>query len=251
VSGRSDLAVIELASASDVGRVRADNQDRELLAPPLIAVADGMGGHLGGGTAAGLAVDALRAAGAAATSDPTALLEALRQANRAIARAATDDPDLTGMGTTATAAVLEGGILYLVHVGDSRAYLVRDGRIIQVTEDHSVVAEMVRRGTLSADAAENHPARHVITRALGVNADIEIDALRVDLEPADVVLLCTDGLSGPVDDDGILEVIEGSATLEAAATGLVGRANAAGGPDNVTVVLARVDAVTREAAATG
>lgn len=248
MSPRSDLALIELASASDVGRVRSDNQDRDLLAPPLIAVADGMGGHLGGGTAAGMAVDALRGVGS--TTDPTALLAALKEANRAIARAATDDPNLTGMGTTATAALLEDGILYLVHVGDSRAYLIRDGRIIQVTQDHSVVAEMVRRGALSADAAESHPARHVITRALGVDADIDIDALRVDLEPGDVVLLCTDGLSGPVPDDEMLEVVQASLTLEDAAEQLVQRANTAGGPDNVTVVLARVDAVTREAATT-
>jgi len=109
----------------------------------------------------------------------------------------------------------------------------------------------VRRGALSADAAETHPARHVITRALGVDADIDIDALRVDLEPGDVVLLCTDGLSGPVADEDILELVEATATLEQAAEQLVQRANAAGGPDNVTVVLARVDAVTREAAATG
>ncbi len=249
MSGRADLALIELASASDVGRVRSDNQDRELLAPPIIAVADGMGGHLGGGTAAAMAVDALRAVGQG--TEPTALLDALTKANRAIARAAADDPDLTGMGTTATAALLEGGILYLVHVGDSRAYLIRDGRIIQVTEDHSVVAEMVRRGTLSADAAENHPARHVITRALGVDADVKIDALRVDLEPGDVVLLCTDGLSGPVGDDDILGAVDGAMALQDAAESLVRMANEAGGPDNVTVVLARVDAVTREAAATG
>lgn len=249
MTGRADLALIELASASDVGRVRSDNQDRDLLAPPLIAVADGMGGHLGGGTAAAMAVDALRSVGHA--TDPTALLDALSGANRAIARAAADDPDLTGMGTTATAALLEGGILYLVHVGDSRAYLIRGGRIIQVTEDHSVVAEMVRRGTLSADAAESHPARHVITRALGADADVQIDALRVDLEPADVVLLCTDGLSGPVDDQGILSAVEQAPALQDAAEALVRMANEAGGPDNVTVVLARVDAVTREAAATG
>ncbi|MGA0069007.1 MAG: SpoIIE family protein phosphatase, partial [Miltoncostaeaceae bacterium] len=184
------------------------------------------------------------------TPRPTALLAALKEANRAIARAATGNPDLTGMGTTATAALLEDGILYLVHVGDSRAYLIREGRIIQVTQDHSVVAEMVRRGTLAADAAESHPARHVITRALGVDADIDIDAMRVDLEPGDVVLLCTDGLSGPVTDDEMLEVVEAALTLEDAAELLVQRANAAGGPDNVTVVLARVDAVTREAATT-
>lgn len=245
---RADLALIELASASHVGRVRSDNQDLDLLAPPLIAVADGMGGHLGGGTAARMAVDALRAVGA--TSDPTDLLGALREANRAIAQAAGEDPGLAGMGTTATAALLDGGILYLVHVGDSRAYLIRDGNITQVTEDHSVVAEMVRRGTLSPDAAETHPARHVITRALGVDADLEIDALRVDLAPGDVILLCTDGLSGPVDDDAIVGVVDSSIGLQDAAAALVDLANSAGGPDNVTVVLARVDAVTREAAAT-
>jgi PPM family protein phosphatase len=248
VTPRSDLALIELASVSDVGRVRRDNQDLDLLAPPLVAVADGMGGHRGGGTAARMAVDALRAVGG--TTDPAALLTALRDANRAIGRAAEDDPDLVGMGTTATAALLDGGILYVVHVGDSRAYLIRDGRITQVTEDHSVVAEMVRRGTLAPDAADTHPARHVITRALGVDTDVDIDALRVDLAPGDVVLLCTDGLTGPVEDDEILAVVESSPGLEDAATALVARANAAGGPDNVTVVLARVDAVTREATAT-
>lgn len=246
---RSDLAVTELASASDVGRVRRDNQDLDLLAPPLIAVADGMGGHKGGGTAARMAVDALRAVGS--TSDPADLLEALKEANRAIAAAADADPDLAGMGTTATAGIVDGGVLYLVHVGDSRGYLMRGGRMIQITDDHSIVAEMVRRGALSPSDAEQHPARHVITRALGVDDEVQIDALRVDLEPGDVVLLCTDGLSGPVDDDEMLEVLEDALSLQDAAAALVSRANAAGGPDNVTVVLARIDAVTREAAATG
>ena len=243
---RDDLAVTELASASDVGRVRSDNQDLDLVAPPLIAVADGMGGHKGGGTAARMAVDALRAVGS--TSDPADLLGALRAANTAIVTAAGSDPQLEGMGTTTTAGMVDEGVLYLVHVGDSRAYLVRAGRMTQITDDHSIVAEMVRRGALSPTDAEQHPARHVITRALGVDTDVQIDALRVDLEPGDVVLLCTDGLSGPLDDDVILKVLEESRSLKDAASGLIAQANAAGGPDNVTVVLARVDAVTREAA---
>lgn len=242
---RTDLALVEIASASDVGRVRTDNQDLDLLAPPLFAVADGMGGHRGGATAARLAVDALRAVGGAAA--PEDLLVALRDANRDIAHAADDDPELAGMGTTVTAGLLDGGILYLVHVGDSRAYLIRDRRIVQVTADHSVVAEMVRHGTLAPADAESHPARHMITRALGVDSDLQIDALRVDLTPGDVVLLCTDGLSGPVADDEILAVVDGTTTLAAAASGLVDRANAAGGPDNVTVVLARVGAATSAA----
>jgi len=246
---RDDLALTELASASDVGRVRSDNQDLDLLAPPLIAVADGMGGHKGGATAARMAVDSLREVGT--TTDPAALLGALKQANTAIVAAAVADPDLEGMGTTTTAGFVDAGVLYLVHVGDSRAYLVRDGRMVQVTDDHSIVAEMVRRGALSEADAEHHPARHVITRALGVDIDVEVDALRVDLEPGDVVLLCTDGLSGPVDDDEILAAIDGAGTLNEAAATLIALANDAGGPDNVTVVLARVDAVTREAAAAG
>ncbi len=246
---RDDLAMIELASASDVGRVRSDNQDSDLLAPPLMAVADGMGGHKGGGTASHMAVEALRAVGD--SSDPAKLLGALKQANTAIAAAAEADPELEGMGTTATAGIVDGGVLYLVHVGDSRAYLLRGGRILQITDDHSIVGEMVRRGALSPTDAATHPARHVITRALGVDTDVQVDALRVDLEPGDVVLLCTDGLSGPVNDAAILAVVEGAASLPEAATALVERANDAGGPDNVTVVLARIDAVTREAAATG
>lgn len=245
---RTDLALTELASATDVGRVRSDNQDLDLLAPPLIAVADGMGGHRGGATAARMAMEALRTIGA--TADPADLLAALEQANRDITEAAEADPDLEGMGTTTTAGLLDGGVLFLVHVGDSRAYLIRGGQITQLTDDHSVVAEMVRRGTLSEADAETHPARHVITRALGADAQVQVDARRVDLAPGDVVLLCTDGLSGPVGDPDILTVVESSGTLEQAARGLVERANAAGGPDNVTVVLARVDAVTREAAAT-
>lgn len=246
---RADLALTELASATDVGRVRSENQDLDLLAPPLFAVADGMGGHRGGATAARMAVDALRDVGG--TADPADLLTALQHANRDIVEVATGDPALEGMGTTMTAALLEAGVLYLVHVGDSRAYLIRAGQITQLTDDHSVVAEMVRRGALSEADAETHPARHVITRALGADAEVQVDARRVELATGDVVLLCTDGLSGPVGDPDILTAVESFGTLEEAARGLVERANAAGGPDNVTVVLARVEAVTQEATATG
>jgi protein phosphatase len=236
-----ELALVELADLSDTGRVRHHNEDRSLGRPPVIAVADGMGGAKAGEVAAQLAVEEV-----ARLEEPVAaadVRDAVGRANAAIRRMARDDPDKSGMGTTFTAAMLDDGRLDVVHVGDSRAYLWRDERLRQLTEDHSVVAELVKRGSISPEDAENHPHRNVITRALGAEAEVVVDTFSEYLRDGDVVLLCSDGLSSYVAQDTIAEVLGDAVTLADAAKALVERANRAGGTDNVTVVLARVGVV--------
>jgi protein phosphatase len=232
------LALVEVAHLSDTGRIRHHNEDRALASPRVLVVADGMGGAKAGEVAAQMAVDAVgRLVGPVHEGDVRGAVE---RANKAIRRLATDDPDKSGMGTTLTAAMLDDGRLDVVHVGDSRAYLWRDGELRQVTEDHSVVAELVRRGSITREEAETHPHRNVITRALGAEDGVDADVVHIDLRDGDVVLLCSDGLSSYVPEAAIAEVLAQSDTLEAAAKGLVSLANGAGGVDNVTVVLARV-----------
>lgn len=232
------LALVEVAQLSDTGRVRHHNEDRSVATPDLLAVADGMGGAKAGEVAAQVAVEAVAALGPAAGADE--VRTALERANRAIRRMAREDPDKSGMGTTMTAAMLRGGRLDVVHVGDSRAYLWRGSTLSQITEDHSVVAELVRRGSITAEEAETHPHRNVITRALGAEAEVQADLMSTDLREGDVVLVCSDGLSSYVSEAAVAEVLASSGTLAEAARALVARANDAGGVDNVTVVLGRV-----------
>lgn len=232
------LRLVEIAQASDVGRVRPHNEDRSLAELPVIAVADGMGGAKAGEVAAEMAVHAVSAVEAPVSQ--AGLRAAIEQANRDIRRVAETDPDKAGMGTTLTAATLEDGRLSVLHVGDSRAYLWRDGELRQLTHDHSMVAELVRRGTLSPQEAERHPHRNVITRALGAEAEVQVDTLSQAIQPGDVVLICSDGLSTYVSDADIAATLASAPRLKAAARALVDRANAAGGVDNITVVLARV-----------
>ncbi|HSI30377.1 MAG TPA: Stp1/IreP family PP2C-type Ser/Thr phosphatase [Miltoncostaeaceae bacterium] len=236
-----ELALVELADLSDTGRVRRHNEDRSLGRPPVIAVADGMGGAKAGEVAAQLAVEEV-----ARLEEPVEVGDvraAVGRANAAIRRMAREDPDKSGMGTTFTAAMLEEGRLDVVHVGDSRAYLWRDGRLRQLTEDHSVVAELVRRGSISPEDAEHHPHRNVITRALGAEPEVTVDTFSEYLRDGDVVMLCSDGLSSYVSEEDIAAALADAVTLADAAKGLVERANGAGGTDNVTVVLARVGVV--------
>jgi len=232
------LHVIELARHTDTGRVRDHNEDRAYAHDELVAVADGMGGAAAGEVAAQLAIRAIRQL--SAPIDKNRLRNALEDANAAIRRTAASDPSKAGMGTTMTAVAIDGGIAQIVHVGDSRAYLWRDHHLRQITDDHSVVGEMVRRGTLSADEALQHPHRNVITRALGAEPEVQVDATTQDLQPGDVILLCSDGLYTEVHDAEIAAILAGASSLEGAAHTLVDRANAAGGADNVTVVLARI-----------
>ena len=232
------LALVEVAHLSDTGRVRHHNEDRSLATAALLAVADGMGGAKAGEVAAQIAVDSVAGLGGEAGADE--VRAAVEEANRAIRRMARDDADKSGMGTTMTAALLRDGRLDVVHVGDSRAYLWRGSTLSQITEDHSVVAELVRRGTITAEEAEHHPHRNVITRALGADAEVTADVMSADLREGDVVLVCSDGLSSYVPEPAIAGALAGAATLGEAARALVALANEAGGADNVTVVLGRV-----------
>jgi serine/threonine protein phosphatase PrpC len=225
---------------TDKGRVREGNEDGFVASDRigLFAVADGMGGHQGGEVASATALEALRSA----VLDGMPVREAIDRANEAVIERAAVDPNLRGMGTTMTAGTLAAGNTFLVgHVGDSRAYLFRDGELAQVTEDHSLVEELVREGELTPEQAEVHPQRSVITRALGIESSIEVDIYTLDLHEGDRVLLCSDGLTGMVRVDDIAGILRREPDPQRAANQLVEAANAAGGQDNITAVV--VDAI--------
>ncbi len=232
------LRIVELAARSETGPTREHNEDRYLAADGLLAVADGMGGARAGEVAAQMAMDSLESVRRAADAED--LAGALRRANEDI-HAASSEPDKSGMGTTATAGVVRGSSLYLAHVGDSRAYLWRDGALEALTEDHSVVAELVRSGQLTKAEAATHPHRNVITRALGAAPSVEIDTPEQGLLAGDIILICSDGLSGAIPDKQIGATIAGGGGLDAIAERLVAIANESSGADNVTVVIGRVD----------
>jgi protein phosphatase len=230
-------------AATDVGRVRDGNEDAYLVddAMGLMAVADGMGGHRAGEVASATALESLRAA----ITSGRPLRESIEDANNAVFSKSLTDTSLRGMGTTLTAATLvAGGTLLVGHVGDSRAYLLHDGELRQVTNDHSLVEELVREGRLTADEAAVHPQRSIITRALGVDASVEVDVYPIELAPGDRFLLCSDGLTGMVQPDDIAATLRREDDPARAAAALVDAANQAGGEDNITVV---VVAVTDEA----
>jgi protein phosphatase len=227
------------AGLSDTGRKRRQNEDAYVCEPPLFAIADGMGGAQAGEVASGLAAAAFEE-GASAIQGEEGVATVVRAANARIFERAVHDPAVAGMGTTATVAVVDesAATVTIAHVGDSRAYLFRLGALERLTTDHSLVGELVRSGRLTEDEAAVHPHRSVITRALGTDADVEVDTLTREVAPGDLVLLCSDGLSAMVRDEEIVRVLEatGGAPREAAQA-LVAAANAAGGEDNVTVVL--------------
>jgi protein phosphatase len=238
------VTTLRAGSATDVGLVRASNQDQALMASPLFAVADGMGGHAAGEVASEVACQALQEAFAAGPRTPGALAEAAREANRAVFDRAQTDRSMHGMGTTLVAVALitnDGhGALAVAHVGDSRLYLLRGGEIRQVTNDHSLVAELVAEGQIAAEEAERHPQRHVLSRALGVYPDVEVDLTVLDPCDGDRYLLCSDGLSREVSDHRIASVLRRLADPDEAARALVEEAKAKGGADNITVVVVDV-----------
>ena len=227
------------AAATDPGRRRRLNEDAYVCEPPLFAVADGIGGAQAGEIASGLAAAVLRddsddGAGGAGEQRVDRLIQ---EANRRVYDRQTQDAAVSGMGTTMTVALVEDGNVWIGHVGDSRAYLIRDGKLEQLTEDHSLVAELVRSGKLSPEEAETHPQRSVVTRALGTDPDVDVDTFRVEAKPGDLFLLCSDGLTSMVDDDTILDEIRRNRDdLRAASKALVRAANRGGGEDNITVV---------------
>ena len=239
-------------AATDVGMVRTENQDHLLVQPRLWLVADGMGGHRGGEVASLVASEVV--ASGVADLGPQRLDDAVRRANGAVIDRALGDPDLAGMGTTLTALAAVSGadgdaeVLVLVNVGDSRTYRLAAGAsaVEQLTTDHSLVAEWEREGRITAEQAATHPHRNVITRALGIDEDVEVDRWELAPTVGDRYLLCSDGLTNELDDDAIAAVLVGTADPQVAADELVARANAAGGRDNVTVVV--VDVVASDPA---
>ena len=237
------MTKLRWGSATDVGRVRQNNEDNLLIASPLFAVADGMGGHAAGEVASGIAVEIL---GSGFDADRTAagLADAVRAANRAVWERAQQQSDLRGMGTTLTAVALvdDDGqdVLAVVNVGDSRAYRLQQGELEQLTEDHSLVEALVRTGRLSAAEAAVHPQKHVLTRVLGVDPDVEVDCFRVIPYEGDRFLLASDGLFNEVDDRTIAGVLRRTADPDEASARLVELAKHNGGSDNITVVVVDV-----------
>jgi serine/threonine protein phosphatase PrpC len=233
-------------AGSDVGLARSGNEDSYLCGRTVFAVADGLGGHQGGEVASATAVAPLAALDGHPFADPAEAAEALagavREANAAIIDRAAGDPALWGMGTTVTAATVAGDrFLQLAHVGDSRAYLLRDGALGQLTSDHTVVGELVRRGRLTPEQAAIHPERSILTRAVGLDPRILVDTPDpLELRPGDQVLLCSDGLTEAVDDEQIAELLAAEGDGDDACRALIDAANAAGGPDNITVVVVRI-----------
>jgi serine/threonine protein phosphatase PrpC len=229
--------VAAYAAATDTGRKRRRNEDAYVLAPPLFAVADGMGGAQAGEVASRLAAAALEDTDPGALSGRERLVSVIQEANRRVHERANTDPATSGMGTTMTVALVEGDGVVIGHVGDSRAYLVRGGEMEQVTNDHSLVNELLKSGRLSPEEAETHPQRSVITRAVGTDPDVDVDSFAVEGRDGDVFLLCSDGLTDMVSDREILEVVDRHHDdLDRVARSLVAAANRGGGEDNVTVV---------------
>jgi PPM family protein phosphatase len=231
------LEIVEQVGRTDVGRQRSVNEDSLVLAPPFFAVADGMGGARAGEVASAMAADEFEGETESGEAPEAQLSRILRQANRRIYDLAVSDDSHRGMGTTVTAAKVSGDEVSLGHVGDSRAYRLRDGELEQLTRDHSLVAELQRSGQLSPEAAEHHPQRSIITRALGPEPDVEVDTYTVAGRGGDVFLLCSDGLTGMVSDGEMASIVRRASSLDEAAETLVRAANQSGGKDNITVVL--------------
>ncbi len=254
--GKAPASRIAARGVTDVGQKRDHNEDAFLVDEELalFIVADGMGGHAGGGTASRLAVETIQKAVRAArerTPDafgtgagvedsrlPDVLRDAVERACAVIYDTAQTDPELEGMGTTVTAALVDGPSAFVAHVGDSRAYLVREGRIYQVSEDHSLVNEQLKAGAISADEAKHSRFKNIITRSVGFEREVQVDLTAVELAAADVLVVCCDGLTNLVEDAEILRTVQES-PLAAAPARLVALANARGGDDNLTVIVIR------------
>src|SRR4051794_4581289 len=226
-------------ASTDTGQVRDGNEDSYLVDRrlELFAVADGMGGHRAGEIASATALEGLKLA----VTEGSPVADAVGRANTAVWDKAAADTELAGMGTTLTAAIFDAGTLTIAHVGDSRAYLLRADQLERLTTDHSLVEELIRDGKLTEEQAAVHPQRSIITRALGVDSSVEVDVYSLVLEGGDRVILCSDGLTSMVRPTGIAEVLRAEPDPTAAANALVDAANAAGGEDNITVIV--LDAV--------
>ena len=232
-------ALTSFGSRTDIGCLRDHNEDSLVVTPPLFAVADGMGGHAAGEVASEIAVRVLSEL-APEHPDGEALGRAIEEANRAVIQAAREGRGRQGMGTTMTAAMLEGERLVIAQVGDSRAYLLHQGKLQQLTRDHSLMADMIEAGQLTPEEARTHPQRSVITRALGSDAHLHPDIYEINVETGDRLLICSDGLSGMIFDDQIENTLRRVQDPQRCASQLVHAAIAAGGHANVTVIVADV-----------
>jgi PPM family protein phosphatase len=226
------------AAATHAGRKRRRNEDAYVDRPPLFAVADGMGGAQAGEVASRLAAAALEEDGDGASGPEERVVALIEEANRRVFQRAAEDEAASGMGTTMTVALVDDDRVTIGHVGDSRAYRFRGGELEQLTDDHSLVAELVRSGRLTPEEADTHPQRSVITRAVGTDPDIDVDRFTVEAQPGDVYLICSDGLSDMLDEGQIRDVFDAHPNdLRGAAKALVSAANRVGGDDNITVVV--------------
>jgi serine/threonine protein phosphatase PrpC len=225
-----------VAAITDPGRTRRHNEDSYVIEPPLFAIADGMGGAQAGEVASRLATAALKE-GQVDAGGEQRISDLIQAANRRVYDRSSSDPNTSGMGTTITVALVEDDHVAFGHVGDSRAYLIRDASMEQLTEDHSLVNELLKTGKLSREEAETHPQRSVITRALGTDPDVDVDTFSVRAENGDLFLLCSDGLTDMVSEESILDVVERHRhDIDGALRALVKEANRGGGQDNITVV---------------
>ncbi len=239
---------VQWAALSNVGRLRPRNEDvlRVLDERACAVLSDGMGGHRGGDVAARISVDCFCAEMERYFAEPqaeqplgAALCAAVEAANRAVLEAAERERGLTGMGATLVAAVLRRGTVCFASVGDSRLYRFRAGHLLQLTRDHTMLQELVDGGMITAEQARQTPFRGMLTRALGVVPDVEVEVAQADLRAGDVLLLCSDGLTDMIDDDVIAAVLDNEDNLDVCAAVMVALANEAGGRDNISIVLAR------------
>ena len=236
------------AAATHAGRKRRRNEDAYVDRPPLFAVADGMGGAQAGEVASRLAAAALEEDGDGAAGPEERVVALIEEANRRVFKRANEDEAASGMGTTMTVALVDDDRVTIGHVGDSRAYRFRGGELEQLTDDHSLVAELVRSGRLTPEEADTHPQRSVITRAVGTDPDIDVDRFTVEAQPGDVYLICSDGLTDMLDEGQIRDVFAAHPNdLKGAAKALVSAANRVGGDDNITVVVFEIGGETSSA----
>jgi len=235
------LRAAEVVCKTDTGRQRRDNEDSAFARPPVFVVADGMGGAQAGEVASRIAIEAFEHGLPGDGSAEERLAMRVREANHQIYERSKADRGRAGMGTTLTAVYVDAAHVAIAHVGDSRAYLFRDGTLQRLTQDHSLVDELVRRGKLTEEQAAEHPQRSIITRALGPEPDVEVDTWTYPGRSRDVILLCSDGLTSMISEDRVRAILASHENLEAAAEVLINEANEAGGRDNITVVLFRLE----------
>ena len=243
------LRAADTTCKTDTGRQRRDNEDSAFARAPVFVVADGMGGAQAGEVASRIAVEAFEHGLPDSGSPEERLATRAREANQQIYERSRADRGRAGMGTTLTAAYVDDTHVAIAHVGDSRAYLFRDGTLQRLTQDHSLVDELVRRGKLTEEQAAEHPQRSIITRALGPEPDVEVDTWTYPARAGDVVLLCSDGLTSMISEDRVKATLAEHENLDDAADALIREANEAGGRDNITVVLFRLEEVGADDAA--